>query len=646
MQRFLLFISIFALISSSYGQSSTYLDTIEVQSTRIPQPASQTGRNITVLRAQQLQQLPFTSLDELLQYLPGVEVQSRNAFGAQGDITMRGATFTQVLVLVDGLKLNDPLTGHFNSSIPVTPAEIERIEILRGAAAAMYGADAVGGVVHVITKTFSRHAQEKTDISAQLSYGENKLVQAQQGFFQKKNRLSIGGGFMMNQSDGELIPEQVVDGATLESFRTFFDIKTLGTAFGYQFDNGWAVRARTAYDHRHFNARYFYTTSPFDKSVETTRTWWNQLQIEKIGEKSRTDLNAGYKFNTDEFVFSPDFASTNTHATQFLNIQLNHLQELSSSVSFKVGAQVDRRSIESNDRGNHEDWHAGVYAMGVLNPIDPLHVSASLRLDYDQNYQTEFSPQLNVSYVLPKLVLRASAGRSIRAADYTERYVSRNLKDLTPGRSLGNPDLRAEQSWSQEIGFDVSPTSFWQIKATGFLRQSANLIDYVSTSASSIADNGNLQEDADYFLATNITDVVTRGIEVESWIRTALGDQSSLRWSLGYTLLETSNEDDVVSVYISSHAGHLLTSQAVFATPRVEIGINGLYKVRDARSATAINANLAPSYTLWNARVQLKLTKNIGANLQVHNLLDEQYQDILGSPMPGRWIMGGLRVQL
>jgi vitamin B12 transporter len=99
------------------------------------------------------------SLDELLRYVPGVEVQARGPMGAQSDLVLRGGTFQQVLVVLDGLRLNDPITGHFSSYIPIAPAEIERIEILKGASSALYGSDAVGGVVHIITKTFAAKKQ-------------------------------------------------------------------------------------------------------------------------------------------------------------------------------------------------------------------------------------------------------------------------------------------------------------------------------------------------------------------------------------------------------------------------------------------------------------------------------------------------------
>lgn len=641
---------LFLLYLNVWSQTYSGLDTIVVQTTRIPQKALETGRNVSIIDAETIQKMAFTSLDDLLQYIPGIEVQSRNAFGAQGDISMRGATFTQVLVLVDGMKLNDPLTAHFNSYIPVPPAEIERIEVLRGPAAAIYGADAVGGVINIITKAFSSNSSNTNEVSGQINYGENRLVNAQQGFSIKKNRLYLGGGFSMNQSDGALISARTIisdaDTTVLEGYNNFFNIKTIGFSFGYDFKNDWRLVGRTAYDDRDFSARYFYTTSVFDKSVETTRNWWNQVQLSKTGAASKTDFNLAYRNGTDRFVFSPDFPSTNIHTTKFWNFNVNHLQIINEGLNLNFGAQIDRRSIESTDRGNHNDLHYGIYAMGLFRPLDNLSLSASLRLDYDENYGTEFTPQATASYTLNNLSLRAAAGRSIRAADYTERYVSFNLENLTPGRSLGNPNLAAEQAWSEEIGFDYQVSNAWQLKATAFFRQSSSLIDYVSTNTALIPNNQNLQDGANYFYATNIIEVQTNGFELESWFNYTINEKNSLAWSLGYTYLNTSNEEEVLSVYISSHAGHLLNTNLILDIDVFSIAINGLYKQRTARLASAINASLAPSYQVWNLRMGYQLRPEFGLNFQIHNAFDQDYQDILGAPMPGRWLMGGLQFKL
>ncbi|MEM6965105.1 MAG: TonB-dependent receptor [Bacteroidota bacterium] len=635
------------------AQKEYLIDTVYVTATQIPLKINETGRNITVVTAKQIASMPATSLDEVLQTVPGLEVQSRGGFGAQGDILLRGSTFTQVLILIDGMKLNDPLTGHFNSYIPVTPAEIDRIEILRGAAAAMYGADAVGGVINIVTKTFSNTNQEGMNLSGALNYGDHKLVSGHQGFSIKKGKVTFGGGFSMNQSEGEFIPERMIDTATtLESYNNFFDIKTVGASFGYQFENGIAIRARTSYDFRDFGARYFYTTNIFDKATETVANWWNHLQVSRTTQSSATDFNVAYKYNTDEFVFSPDFPSTNNHVTQLLNFTLNHMEVLHESFTLKVGAQLDQRKIESNDRGNHEDLHFGAYAMGVYRQNN-LNLTASLRADYDENYEFEFSPQLNLSYVLPKIVFRASVGRSIRAADYTERYVSNNLENLLSGRSLGNPDLLAERGWSQEVGLDYSITDTWQVKLTGFARFSNNLIDFVLTNENeigSVSEVGSLRDDADYFFAKNVEEVSTLGVEVESHLNQPIGDYANLQWSLGYTFINTALRDaednDIVTVYISSHARHLVTSQLVLNWDKFDIALNGLYKERNEQIATTINRALARSYSVWNARFGFRLTEAFGLNFQIQNLFDKEYQNILGAEMPGRWLMGGVRWSL
>jgi len=128
----ILFLFLFICIALT-AVSQQLIDTIHVQASNIPLKISETGRNITVITAEQITANPSSSIDELLSTIGGVEVQSRGSFGSQADVLMRGSTYAQVLILLDGMKLNDPLTGHFNGYIPVIPEEIERIEILRGA---------------------------------------------------------------------------------------------------------------------------------------------------------------------------------------------------------------------------------------------------------------------------------------------------------------------------------------------------------------------------------------------------------------------------------------------------------------------------------------------------------------------------------
>jgi vitamin B12 transporter len=648
-------IAFIALTTWSFGQVDVdiLIDTLNIPATNIPASIATTGRNVSIITRKDIETLPVTTIDEMLKYIPGIEVQSRNGFGAQSDISMRGSTYTQVLILIDGMRLNDPLTAHFNSNIPVGLSEIERIEVLRGPAASMYGPDAVGGVIHIITKTFATAHKKGTNTEAniELDYGQSNLVRGNLGFFHNRDKIKIGASILANKSTGQEIAAQTFangsDTTSLEGYNNYFDVRTATVSFSAPISDDWQLSFRSAVDWRDFSARYFYTSNAFDKSTETTGQLWLQGQAVRVGTKSSTVISAAYKYNEDEFIFSPDFSSTNNHQTQFANFQVNHLVSVNDALDIKAGVQADYRTIVSNDRGDHEDIHLGAYAIAVYRPMSDLQLVGSVRGDYDENYNIEFVPQVNATYQpMGQLSIRAAAGRSIRAADYTERYVSFNLENLTPGRNLGNPDLMAESSWSEEIGIDFKPIPEWRLSGTAFFRQGTNLIDYVVTNENDITYNTNLRDSADYFLATNIADVSTRGFELESWYSRKMGSNLFVSWGIGYTYLNTSNEEGVVSAYLSNHARHLVNTNLVAAIDKFTFSLNGLYKNRAGRIANGINSELTENYTVWNAKVDWKITKELAAHIMIHNLFDEQYADVLGAKMPNRWIMGGIRWNL
>lgn len=655
MSRILLKPLFICLILPFAAQSQSLLslmDTITVSTAKIPQTISENGRSVLIISGDRLNNFSFSTVDEMLKYIPGIEIQSRNGFGAQADITMRGSTFTQVLILLDGMRMNDPLTAHFNSNIPITPAEIERIEVLKGPAAAIYGPDAVGGVINIVTKTFEKpffKAEKEIDVA--LNYGEENLISGNVGGFYSTNKFAVGGGVLWNSSDGQLIPEKtlIADGDTtnLEAYNNFFDVRTVSGSFAMDLGKYWSMAYRTAYDYRDFSARYFYTRSTFDKSVETTTNWWNHLRFSRLTGESRTSIDISYKLNTDEFIFNPAFTGNN-HTTNFVNLLINRYQAISDEVSVSYGVQVDNRSISSNDRGNHNDWHTGVFVIGAYRPNSMWSITSSLRLDYDENYNLELSPQLNFVYANNNFLVRGSGGRSIRAADYTERYISNNLAGpLSAGRNLGNPNLNAERSWSGELGLDYFINDEIRFKMTGFTRASTSLIDYVLTNEANISNNSNLTTGADYFYATNVTDVRTNGIETELWTSLSTSDErAKLNIGLGYTFINTTNEDNVLSVYITSHARHLLVSSWEVNVGDFSLLASTIYKSRDPRSAAAIGVALEPSYFVTNGKIAYSINDKLQIHLNALNLFNVQYSDILGAKMPDRWIMGGIRMNI
>ena len=642
--KYFLSISIFlSLIINPSAQQSFSLDTLLVQTTRIPLKSSETGRSINILTKEQIQQLPATTFYELLQTVCGVEVQSRGGFGVQGDIVMRGSTFSQVLVLIDGMKINDPLTGHFNCYVPVSNMEIERIEILKGAGASMYGPDAVGGVINIITKGFDS-LKNGTTSSGNINYGDNNLVSSTASVFHKSNKFYVGLGASINHSIGDsILPVAVNDSTTLEGYRNYFDIKNISLSAGFKINNLWELKVRSSILSSDFNARYFYTSYLSDKSTEMTSNWFNRIQLQrKTSTGSLLDINASYKRSSDEFLYTPT-SDPNIHTMDFLNFTVNNSKEINEKLIFKSGIQADLRKIESNDRGNHSDYHFGAYLMGVYKSNN-LVLTTIAREDYDENYGFEFCPQINAAYNLPNLALRASAGRSIRAADYTERY-NNNIALKTYIR-LGNPNLIAERGWSEEIGINYSPFKNILFKATIFSRQSSNIIDYILTNESNIdSDIGVLVPGANYTFAKNIKEVNVNGFELELNSKFLISENSTLNWQMGYTFTDITN--DTLGIYLSSFAKHLLNAQLILNYNSFQFSISGLYKERTAQAAESISSNLESSYGLLNARVGYGLLDNkLSLNLQILNLLDKEYQNILGAKMPGRWLMGGISWRL
>jgi len=196
------------------GQDSIFLlKELKIYSSRYGIKVENSGKSISIIESGKIERMPVSSVDEILRYVPALEVQSRGAFGVQSDISVRGGTFNQVLVMIDGIRLNDPLTGHFNGYIPVSMAEIERMEVIRGPAAAIYGPDAVGGVVNIIAKGFSTE-ELQDQLTGRLSgmYGENNFRQTNSGIFLKKGRIKAGTGFMMNISDGHRLTSDSLRG--------------------------------------------------------------------------------------------------------------------------------------------------------------------------------------------------------------------------------------------------------------------------------------------------------------------------------------------------------------------------------------------------------------------------------------------------
>lgn len=597
--------------------AQTSLDPVTITASLTQTKISESGRDIVVVKGESFHKLPVHSLDELLRYVPGIEVQQRGPQGTQSDILIRGGTFQQVLVIIDGIRLNDPLTGHFNSYIPVTPSEIDRIEVMKGAASAIYGSDAVGGVIHIITKTFSQQHHKNT-VTASATAGEFGLFNANAGGYYHKNKLALSAGVLSNNAKGQL--QRGING--------YFHNNTLSGSIKYQLQK-WQVGLQSSYDKRNFTAQNFYTAFTSDTATEKVTTWWNHIKAAYSHNRDQFSIDAGYKKVTDKYDFNKA-AAPNLNKSSVIQSVAVYTRAFTPKTKLTIGSQFINRSIRSNDRGDHAVNTLAGFVIFNQQFGNHFHISPAVR------YEKELIPQLNLSYRLRNLLFRAIGGKTIRDADFTERFNNYGKTLVTSG-NIGNEALNAESSWTFETGADYFASPKVKLSATFFAKYYDDLIDWVNTPYAEMPRKNNLSPTGNYFLATNISELTTTGIETSVQYQT-----QSFTGNVGATIL---NSSATSSLYISSHAKWLLNYSLLYHYKFLRVSVNGLYKKRQPQNVNASLAALSSDYYVMNARLGATIKKLLWF-VQADNLLDRHYADRFGVPMPGRWCMTGIQFQL
>lgn len=614
-------------------EKESELNPVTVTASLLQQRASETGRNVTVIRGERFRDLPVQTLDELLRYLPGVEIQARGPKGSQSDIVLRGGTFQQVLVILDGMRLNDPNTGHFNSYIPIAPSEIERIEVLKGASSAIHGPDAVGGVINIITKTFAAKKGAKgLTVTGGGGGGEYGLWNADAGVVFDNDNLHLGGGILHSQADG--VQQRGTTG--------FFKNTTASVSANYNLSPKWNLAYRFAYDSRDFAAQNYYTTFLSDTASEKVVSRWHQLRLAYQDAQQRLSIDAGFKNVTDQYAFNKVSVANNNTSKLFQTL-LTYQRKLTGSTTLVAGGNLQNKEIASNDRGNHSILILSPYVSVSQSLWKGFLVRPSLQWVFFGSISNELVPQIDISQKAGQFQLRGSVGKTIRDADFTERYNNYNKALVTSGR-IGNPNLLAERSLSYEAGADWFHGEKLKISATFFQRFHKRLIDYSNTPYADMPRKDNLTPAGTYALAKNISDVETSGWETDVQYIHTFNAHHKLTASAGLVWLSSTSGDQTPSFYISSHAKLLTNFSVIHEWRNLGISLNGIYKKREAQQQASINASISRDYFLLNARVHYAFwKKQLRAYVQVDNAFDKAYSDLLGTPMPGRWLMGGLQ---
>ncbi len=585
-RRSVLIFSLVLLAAGQLGAQQALKQEVIVTGTYAPIPLNEADRTVDSIAIDQSATV-FRSAMDALQSIPSINLRQR-APGIQGDLSIRGASFGQALVLVDGLRLNDAQTAHNNLDLPFPFETIQRIEVLEGSGSTLYGADALGGAVNFITTP--------------PSFSEIRLG-------------ALGGSFGTNGQNGLL---SYLRGGWTEEL-TFN--RELSTAFLPDRDyRSLALGAETTYksslgltnlllglSDRPFGADGFYGNYP---SWERTKGWFVGL-IQPLGED--TEVSFGYRRHTDLYDlyrYQP-WIYQNDHLTNSWQAALRRHNALGSNIRIYYGVEGYRDSIRSNSLGRHTRDRGAAYASFDARALRHFSFNAGVREEYYTGGHAVFTPSLAGGYWLnAKIKFHAAVSSAFRLPTFTDLYYA------DPG-TVGNPNLLPERAWSYEGGaqFHVGRET---ADLTVFRRHDRNDIDYVRANAD------------DIWHAENIENLTFTGVEAS--VRFQIG--SSQRLDVAYAGLHGAEAalNGLQSEYLFEYPVHAGTVTWWGHGPEhidthVRIGVLDRYG-RDPYPLIEVSADRA--------------FPHVKPFVELSNLTNTGYEEIPGVRMPGRSYIAGV----
>lgn len=574
--------------------SGGFSETVTVTATRVPVTLGESGRHVEVLTADEIEAHGVRAVPELLQLLPGVDVRRRGVSGMQADLSVRGSSFEQVLVMIDGVPVSNPQTGHHNLDIPIPVASIERVEILYGPGSAVHGANASGGVVNILTKKTARSAA-----NLEIYAGENSLAGS-----------AVGVSFNGARSGSHIISVE----------RAESDGYLPGTEFDES--KGWyrgtigPFGMEAGASERDFGALNFYTTR-FPNQLEFTRARFMSLSwSERVGGSTLT-ARAGVRSHSDRFILDRQNPAlmTNIHNDDTIDLQIT-IDRSTKVGEIQVGFNRVDESLDSSNLGNRDRDRLRVFS-SLAGGEKRYRWRTALSTDIiDDDW--EIHPVIAVSTDAGPGKLRASVAGAYRLPTFTE------LHYVSPA-TVGNPDLAPEHTWSYEVGYDLVRTNH-RTSLTAFRREGRDLIDFV------------MAPDDTLFRAVNLRRVDTTGFEVTSSHRITLpAGRSGLSITAGYTVLNArGDEPEGMSAYVFDY----MKQRAIFRAQAW-----GDRSLRWGATASLNERNGGDRYPRLDARVGRSFQRGrFELFIQGSNLTDERYFERGDVEMPGRWLVAGFRL--
>ena len=588
--------------------SSIKIDEVIIQANRLQLPVSENSNTVNIITRQQLENNPVHSVAEALQNVAGLDIRQRGVHGIQADVSLRGGTFDQVLILINGVKMADPQTGHHALNIPLNMDNIERIEILKGPAARIYGANAFAGAINIVTRT-----PDKAFVNINLEGGQNSL-----------GAISISAALPKGDFNQYFsVGRQFSDGYR---FNSDYDISNYLYQAEYKIDATQKLDVMGTFTDREFGANRFYGgTSDFWKNqYEEIQTSLFNIGHQKVTDKFAIKTRFNWRRNQDEYLLirdEPNFYR-NLHISNVLTLE-SHANFHSELGTTGVGVELSSVYLRSNNLGKRDHQIATLFlehrASFLNNKID---LTPGIAISQYSNFGARLFQGIDLGYKISKGVkLFGNMGYTWRIPTFTDLFYE-------DAGNMGNDKLEPESALSYEFGVKYDANGV-RANLSWFLRDGTDLINWTKA-----ADTLKWQPN-------NISNLAMMGIDASiDFNPTArFGKDFFLKnIRLGYTFIDAEVPQNIVGIsrYVLENLNHQFTA-------RIDYRIGG--KLFHNISYKYIDRETMDDYSLIDTKFYWK-ADNYSIYLAANNLLDVEYFETNLVQMPGTWIYGGVKIRL
>lgn len=611
----ILFTSLTGSLAAQINRDSvTKMNEVIINENRFNTPISKQNRNIYVIDNVTIAKLPGRTLQEILQYANGIDIRQRGAFGGQADISVDGGSFEQTVLLLNGTKIIDMQTAHNMLNLPIPVEAIERIEIVRGPAARIYGINSLTGAINIVTKkpttsgvlvsTYAGSNFEKnTDGNGNTFIGGGVQVG---GVLSKKNHQhSLFGSY---------------DKGNGYRFNTGFENSKLLYQGNFQIDELNTVDALFGYVKSGFGANGFYASPGDRNSDEHVQTTLASLQSKhQISDKWTLMPRLSYRYNFDDYRY---FGPTNLNAGRSRHYSNSFSAELNTTYKIATGelgfgAEARKDDIKSTNIGERDRDNLGLYAQYRTQLLEKLNVNIGTYLNYNSDYEWQIYPGLDASYEIANGIrLVTNVGTSQRIPSFTDLYLNQR-----PG-NIGNENLSPENALQVELGLKIDEGNF-NFNANYFYRTINKFIDWTRSVTT------------EPWQSNNIGDLQTNGINFRANYNFAVAEKSKININLGYSYLDSEFKDinsQLAFKYLISSLKHQVTNTVDFRYANFSVLL-----------ATRFNERMSgPSYWINDLRLSQSIDK-FTLFLDAQNIFDTTYNEIGAIPLPSRWMSLGVK---